>query len=86
MVLVLGAVLVFGAVLVLVVLVVDVPDWVVLAPVADPLGAAAAPAMPATTPPAPSAAVASTALNMLDRFIELQTSWDGECCLPMHPS
>jgi hypothetical protein len=86
LVLVLGAVLVFGAVLVLVVLVVDVLDWVVLDPVPDPLGAAAAPAMPAATPPAPSTTVASTALSMLDRFIELQTSWDGECCLPMHPS
>lgn len=67
-VLVLGSVLVLGAPLVLVVLV-DV-DWVVLAPVLDPPGAAAAPAMPAATPPAPSAAVTSTALNMFDRFID----------------
>jgi hypothetical protein len=71
LVFVLGAVLVFGALLVLVVLV-DVLDWVVLAPVPDPLGAAAAPAMPAAAPPAPSAAVTSTALNMFDRFIGME--------------
>ncbi len=73
---VLGAVLLFGAVLVLVVLV-DVLDCVVLVPVLDPPGAAAAPAMPATTPPAPSAAVTSTALNLFDRFIGDETSWMG---------
>jgi hypothetical protein len=83
--LVLGAVLVFGAVLVLVVLV-DVLDWVVLVAVLDPPGAAAAPAMPAATPPAPSAAVTSTALNMFDRFIGDGTSWMGEWCLLTHPS
>ena len=65
LVLVLGAVLLWGAMLVLV----EVRDCVVLAPVPDPLGAPAAPAMPAATPPAPNAAVTSTALNMLDRFI-----------------
>jgi hypothetical protein len=68
LVFVLGVVLVFGALLVLVVLV-DVLDCVVLVPELDPPGAAAAPAMPAATPPAPSAAVTSAALNMFDRFM-----------------
>ena len=57
---------VFGAVLVLGVLLVA---GGVLAPLPELLGAAAAPAMPAAAPPAPSAAVTSTALSMLDRFI-----------------
>jgi hypothetical protein len=90
LVFVLGVVLVLGAVLVLLVLalvlvLVDVLDCVVLAPAPDPLGAAAAPAMPATTPPAPSAAVTSTARNVFARFIELRPPGMGVGTDATHP-
>jgi hypothetical protein len=46
-------------------------DWVVVGPVAvpDPLGAAAAPAMPATAPPVASAPTTITALIVLALLI-----------------
>jgi hypothetical protein len=46
-------------------------DWVLVVPVAvlDPLGAAAAPAMPATAPPVASAPTTITALMVLALFI-----------------
>jgi len=55
---------------------------VVPTPPPDPLGAAAAPAMPATTPPAPRTAVTSTALSMFVRFIGLDLL--GFASLPHH--
>jgi hypothetical protein len=55
-------------------------DWVLVVPVAvlDPLGAAAAPAMPATAPPVASAPTTITALIVFALFIaNLQWSVRG---------
>jgi hypothetical protein len=59
-------------------------DWVWVVPVAvlDPLGAAAAPAMPATAPPVASAPTTRTALMVLALLMRTSCGREGFCLTP----
>jgi hypothetical protein len=74
-------VVVFGAGVVLDgvdgVVVLDVGVWVVPVAVLDPLGAAAAPAMPATAPPVASAPTTRTALMVLALLMRTSCGREG---------